>query len=91
MTINEIKDILRKKTTIFKPGGKGKYPTDALLETWIGSVNFKLENEKFPTDESGNRMIPLAMIFIKGLPYIPKALEGIELLSIFMLKDTPDG
>jgi len=85
MTVDEIKDILRKRATIFTTGGKKH--TNELLESWIGRINFKLENEDIPKDNLGETMTPLVMIFLKGLPYIPKELEDIELLSIFMSKN----
>lgn len=85
MTIEEIKEKLRKKAVIFKTGGIR--PTNALSESWIGSVRWKKEGEELPTDQNGRMMTPLACIFIKGLPYIPEELNHIALISIFMSKD----
>jgi len=87
-TVDEIKMLLKRKAVTFSTGGKN--PTNALLESWIGRVGFKLENEDIPLDNDGNKMLPLAMIFFKDLPYLPDALKGLEMISIFMSIDTFD-
>jgi hypothetical protein len=88
MTVSEIKNKLKQKATVFKTGGKK--PTGALLESWIGSVRWSLESELSQQDKSGKEMIPLATIFLKGLPYIPAELNGVELLTIFMSPNVYD-
>lgn len=85
MTIEEIKENLRKKAVIFETGGIR--PTNALSESWIGSVRWKKEGEEPPIDKNGKAMTPLACIFIKGLPYVPKELKEIALVTIFMCRD----
>lgn len=88
MTVVEIKDKIKRKATILKTGGKK--PTGNLLESWIGSVRWSLENESIPQDKSDKNMILLATIFIKELPYIPTELNGLDLLTIFMSLDVYD-
>lgn len=82
MTIDEIKTLLRKKAIIYhSEGGKSLGETD---ESWIGSVRWKQAGEGFPVDRTGETMIPLATFFLDGLPYRPKALSGIGLVTVFM-------
>ena len=88
MTIDEIKTLLRRKSVTFDTGRMK--PTKVLLESWIGRVGFKLENEVLPTDKDNNDMIPLAMLFLKDLPYLPEPLKGLSLISIFMSESVFD-
>ena len=82
MTIDEIKTLLRKKAIIYhSEGGKSLGETG---ESWIGSVRWKQAGEGFPVDRTGETMIPLATFFLDGLPYRPKALSGIGLVTVFM-------
>lgn len=85
MNIDEIKRILKKEAIIFNTGGI--MPTNKLGESWIGKVCWQCPDETTPIGISGNKMIPIATIFIEGLDYIPKALENIKLLTIFMDED----
>ena len=83
--IEKIKNKLRKKTIIFTSGGIR--PTNELYESWIGKVGWKLESETHPIDESGNHMVPLLTLFLEKLEYVPEALKGIKLITIFMSND----
>lgn len=81
-TIAEIQELLKKKAVIFDTGGK--IPTKKLLESWIGSVQWQHPDEELPLDSLGQPMLPIATIFLTGLPYCPAELQGIELITIFM-------
>ena len=83
--IDEIKNILRRKATIFETGGIR--PTNEMYESWIGKVGWQQENEELPMDKEGNPMIPLATIFLEKLEYVPESLKGIKLITIFMSSD----
>ena len=82
MTVSEIKEALVRKAVVFQTGGIR--PTKALLESWIGCVGWKKPQEELPIDVEGKTMVPMATFFIKGLPYIPEHLQGIELITVFM-------
>lgn len=81
MNIEEIKEKLKKKATIFYTGGIR--PTYELNESWIGKVAWKNENETHPVDDSGVPMVPLATLFLEKLENVPKSLSGIKLITIF--------
>lgn len=82
MTVQEIKAKLMKKATIFSTGGVR--PTNELLESWIGKVLWKKENENIPQDIDRNEMKPLAALFFEGLTGIPQSLSEIYLCTIFI-------
>ncbi|MBD5089256.1 MAG: DUF1963 domain-containing protein [Clostridiales bacterium] len=88
MTIEEIKEKLAKKAIIFQTGGSR--PTKELLESWIGCVCWKRLEEEIPIDQNGKPMFPIATLFLKDLPYIPDALQGMELITVFMAEDIYD-
>lgn len=82
MTVQEVKEKLMKEATIFTTGGIR--PTNELLESWIGKVSWKKENEDIPKDVDGNEMNALATLFFENLTGIPKSLKGIYLCTIFI-------
>ena len=82
LSIEYIKNQLRKKATCFKTGGIR--PTNALGESWFGKVAWQLPTDIWPQDDSGKRMIPLATIFLEGLDYVPDALKNIKLITIYL-------
>lgn len=82
MKVQEIKERLMKEATIFKTGGIR--PTNELLESWIGKVSWKKENESIPKDVDGNEMNPLATLFLDGLVGIPQSLKEIYLVTVFI-------
>lgn len=88
MTVDEIKKTLKRKAVIFHTGGKKT--TKELLESWIGSVCWKLSKEEVPFDSSGKKMLPVATIFLKGIPFCPRELHGIQLVTIFMSENVWD-
>jgi hypothetical protein len=88
MTVDEIKEILKRKAVIFHTGGKR--PTQELLESWIGRVSWKQQDEDLPLDIIGGNMLPIATIFLKGIPFCPVELLGMELVTIFMSEEIWD-
>lgn len=70
MTVQEIKTKLMKEATVFNTGGVR--PTNELLESWIGKVSWKKENENIPKDVDGNEMNPLATFFLRAWQESPK-------------------
>jgi hypothetical protein len=84
MTVDEVKQALKRHAIIFCTGGKR--PTKELLESWIGRVAWKLPHEDVPVDDTGDTFYPIATLFLKDLPFCPAALAGIELITIFMSK-----
>ena len=82
MTVEEIKKILSKTATVFSTGGIE--PTNNLLESWIGKVGWQSNNESQPIDEQGNKMVPLATIFLDSNKYVPEQLSKIKLITIYM-------
>lgn len=88
LSIEDIKDKLKRKATIFETGGQK--PTNELLESWIGSVCWQESKEEIPKDNNGNDMKPLATIFLKDLPYCHDALKDFNLMTIFMSENIFD-
>ena len=82
MTIGEIKNSLKRKAVVYDTGGKR--PSNELLESWIGNVKWKSPKEILPVDMNGKDMLPIATIFLKGLPFCPDELQEIELITIFI-------
>lgn len=80
--IGEIKNNLRKKAIGFETGGIR--PTNELGESWIGKVAWQLQGEIWPTGEDGEKMIPLATIFLDGSECVPDSLKNIKMINIFL-------
>lgn len=87
MTIEEIKQVLGKKATTFVAGGFR--PTFQVEESWIGKVEWFLKEEEIPTDDDGLTMLPLMQLYLENLPFVPEALEGIKLLTVFVSQNIP--
>lgn len=85
--IEEIKKQLVKRATGFITGGFR--PTNSNTENWIGQVYLYRENEDIPIDDNGKAMLPLLQICLEGLPYIPDALKGSKVLTIFVSENMP--
>lgn len=82
MTIEEIKEKLKKKATTFTTGGIR--PTNELGESWIGKVSFKKENEELPIDKDGKEMGAFAMFFLDDLNYYPSVLKDKYMCAVFI-------
>lgn len=85
--IDKIKKILVKKATGFTTGGFK--PTNSDTESWIGRVYLYKEDETIPTDNDGKMMLPILQVCLEGLPYIPDALKGTKVLTVFMSENMP--
>lgn len=85
--IEEIKKQLVKRATGFITGGFR--PTNSNTESWIGQVYLYRENEDIPIDDNGKAMLPLLQICLEGLPYIPDALKGSKVLTVFVSENMP--
>lgn len=88
MSIKAIKKELTRPAVLFKTGGRR--PEKILGESWINRVGFRWPEEDLPVSPSGKPMRPLAMIFLKDLPYIPGNLRGLYMISIFVSEDLFD-
>lgn len=80
MTIDEVKRALKRSAVIFERIEDGKDEADA----YLGKVVLGLSGEVLPTDKEGNTMCPIMQFNLKGLSYIPKALEGVEVVTVFI-------
>ena len=85
--IEAVREILRRKAVLLETGEE---PTSDPLESWIGGVRWKGGGESPPRDAAGREMIPLASIFLEGLPCLPPALSGLKHLAVFMAADIWD-
>jgi uncharacterized protein YwqG len=47
------------------------------------------ESEDIPIDSNGKAMLPLLQICLEGLPYIPDALKGSKVLTVFVSENMP--
>ena len=88
MTIDEIKNVLKRSATIFETGGMR--PTKDIGESWIGRVGYRLTREGLPLDANGKPMFPVAMFFLGKLPYVPSPLQGIEMLCVYLSESIYD-
>lgn len=88
MTVEEIKEQLKKSATVYQTGGFK--PTNQLGESWIGKVNWKKETEELPVDKDGNRMKPLATLFLHDVIGVIKSLADVYLCTVFISPDILD-
>ena len=88
MTIEEIKNALRRKAVIFETGGFR--PTNELGESWIGAVKWKKVEDTLPKDKDGNEMLPLATIFTENLVVLPKEIENVKLINVYISENVYD-
>lgn len=82
MTIEMIKEKLKRTATVYETGGFR--PTNQLLESWIGKVAWKKEGEELPVDIEGNTMNPLATLFFQGMAGVPDSLSDVYLCTVFV-------
>ncbi len=88
MEIKDIKNRISKPATKFITGGFR--PENTIEESWIGKVFAFKANEKIPTDEKGNLMLPLAQLYLPNLPYIHPQIQHIKLVTVFISQDFPE-
>lgn len=70
-------------------GMAGKRPGTAAAQSWFGKVTHYLPGEGLPLDAHRRPMVPLAQLYLPELPLVPRALAGIELLTVFMSRTLP--
>lgn len=80
--IEQFKQKSKRKAVNFQTGGIR--PTHQIGESWIGNVCWQMPGESQPLSKNGEPMIPIATIFVPESDYVPKALEGIKMISIFL-------
>lgn len=85
MTVEEIREKIKKKATIFHTGGFE--PTNELGESWIGKVSYKKEGESLPLDKNGKEMGPLAMFFVDDLNVCPHIFKDKYMCAVFISYD----
>lgn len=71
MEIAQIKNILRKKATLFQTGGKR--PDLSINESWIGKIPYSLPNETYPIDRYQEKMYAIMMLNLTQIPFVPEA------------------
>ncbi|MFG0592291.1 DUF1963 domain-containing protein [Myroides odoratimimus] len=87
-TIEQLKQEIGRTITAFEVGGFR--PLNTIEESWIARVTAYKEEEGIPLDDQGREMIPLLQLYLSNLPFVPKALEGIVLLTVFMSYNYPE-
>lgn len=80
-SVNQVRRMLQKEAVILRSSA-------APLElngdvSCLGCVTRRLPGEEWPTDVEGNRLEPLATIFVPDLPGVPEALSKVALITIF--------
>lgn len=80
MTIDEIKEALKRKAVIFERIEENETGFDACL----GKVILGLKGEQLPIDIEGNTMCPLMQFNLKGVNNLPKELEEVEMVAVFV-------
>jgi uncharacterized protein YwqG len=68
--------------TVFDVGGFR--PTNEVQESWLGKVSLYKPDEEVPVDKHGNPMMQLAQFHVPSLPFIPKLLDDIAVLTVFI-------
>lgn len=63
--------------------------------SWFGRVNVRLPHESWPVDAEGP-MLPIVQLDLRDAPWIPPALDDIELIAVFFGRgvlpgDAPNG
>lgn len=69
----------------------GFRPTHGEDESWIGRVFLRGQNETdVVLDTHGRQLFALAQIYLPALPFVPKQLEGIKYLCVFIGREFPE-
>lgn len=82
MDILEIKTKLAKKSTLLYVDDSETIISSE--KSCLGKVNCKIEGEKLPIDNDGNKMLPLATFFLEGLSGVPHSVKDYQCCSIFI-------
>lgn len=84
-TLNEICRELRKPAVILRSAPATEVPEGHV--SCLGRVTWQLPGEEWPSDADGNRLEPLATIFVPDFPGIPAAFSEVALITIFAPKE----
>ena len=79
--INALRQALQKPAVVLR-----STPVDTVPESHVsclGRVTWQLPGEEWPVDADGNRLEPLATLFVPDLPGVPAALSQVALITIF--------
>ncbi|MFK4416575.1 uncharacterized protein YwqG [Bacillus sp. RC251] len=82
MEIVQIKNILRKKATLFQTGGKR--PDLSINESWIGKIPYSLPNETYPIDRYQEKMYAIMMLNLTQILFVPEAVKGTKAIAVFL-------
>ncbi len=82
MEVVQIKNILRKKATLFQTGGKR--PDLSINESWIGKIPYSLPNETYPIDRYQEKMYAIMMLNLTQIPFVPEAVKGTKAIAVFL-------
>ncbi len=87
MTVEQIKEHLSKRATIFETGGfRPKYTEN---ESWIGKVYLYKPEESIPLEEDSQLMIPLFQLCLSDLPFVPESLKDTKAITVFISNEIP--
>jgi uncharacterized protein YwqG len=91
--VEEFRNKIKRKAIVLNVGGFR--PPDNSFASWFGKVEFCAEGESWPYSNE-MPMLPLAQINLNDLPYIPRRLEGLAFITVFvdaenLPVDTPNG
>ncbi len=85
--IESFKNRLAKRAVELTAGGFR--PANSIDESWIGRVYLYKEDEEIPVDNQGALMLPLFQLCLSTLPFVPTALAGVKVLTVFISRDWP--
>ncbi len=86
MKVSDIRRRLRRKAVIFR-SALGEQAA-AANTSWLGRVTRRVPGEEWPEDANGHPLVPLATLFLQGLPVLPPTLKKLTVITIFAPQDT---
>ena len=84
-SIRELRGKLPKETVILRSSPAAEMPEGHV--SCLGRVTWQLPGEGWPVDAEGQRLEPLATIFIPEAPGVPEALANVALITIFAAEE----
>lgn len=79
--IRELRRVLPKPAVVLRSTPAEQLPEGKV--SCLGRVTWQLPGEECPVDAEGNRLEPLATLFVPDLPEVPAALRNIALITIY--------
>lgn len=79
--IVSIRQTLRKPAVVLRSNPVSEMPEGYI--SCLGSVTWQLPGEEWPVDAEGNRLEPLATLFVPDMPGVPEALRQVALITVF--------